>query len=1134
MTVIYKDVKTLTEIRSVTGQQTKALVMYDTSSGEASGLDVEVLINMDASIAEKADTTQVEALDAEKVDKTDIEQVRSQDTNKVPSSKLFDDELVQFRSDLNEKANKTDIKYLVLSYTTDIATTRKLVLSTYRCSGLVISYNTGTNWITEQYIGTSFIDADWASDTNWQPFGGGDLKLFSTGVYDNLITEFLITPNKGYTIDISNSKVEHFVASGAYKYLRLYIKFGDGTYFNNRFEFSQDNSGNIYYAVVARKEFSICVGYVANATSVNSEAIFQNGVISSTRNPNGAKMLFDNIEEDYKSKFFLNQTFEFSNPVLNKGVSYITGLLVDRPGASAYEDYIDVFPGLEVLIDTSLSLVFYDIDKKVINSMIPGASGFVNGEICTVPYGVRYMRVSVYTGRVPTFRYNYRTDLADRNNILSKLNNIIFSEDNNELTVYSPNYELTPVVRDGFGYTYPNSIDSIKDRFIYKVVSKDFSTLTDDFKTIIIYVYDNNNALLTSTSITLTGEITTLDEHIYIPAGAKFGVYQKGMGVPGYDLLPWVRYNGSIYETGSEQRYTPAVECFVCVSNSKVNSISLKDSDTVYITGSSLTAGMVSYTPETPIQIFDGLLDINVINGAVGAMTLYNNIQQLFNGLNVGTYIRSSRRSNPLKYIMFCNSANGTRIGINGHKDLALAKKITEKLGAKMLISSEEDYAQTPDSYEDTFSSFAIENNIPYCLITRQQKKCHPFMTVPYKGFWYSKHANHRGKAPYFTLMDLLSKLPVEKSIKMYRPRPVFKNGTFTIDDLMYDDNSQRMKKFTGLLHYQYNNFNSERLENLDNNDNQSYAVPASPFVSNKESEFVRAVFGEQITFNKFALIEIVCDKIHTTSGYLKMNCSVAPTAVYILVVNSITQDAEIITTYRKLTFSYLNGILNILATGNDLQSYDKIRVIVECPSTFTIANPVFYNYNGSEKPKGIINYSPRKLGVELLSSTKAVDWTLGAGAAIDSFPSEIANYTTYNNSTSHIELNENGVISKIVNTSAKKIAFRIVAQSFGKIATIRYNGTGGALDPLVGSKYISNAVEVIPYEYPYGEIEVCVNDNFIKRFTIMQGWHESYFEMDVPSTVLNITITNKSLVDASYRNKPILIHDISIQELSQ
>lgn len=72
MTVIYKDVKTLTEIQSVTGQQTKALVMYDTSTGEAAGLDVEVLIKLDA---EKADTTQVEALDAAKVNKTGNETI---------------------------------------------------------------------------------------------------------------------------------------------------------------------------------------------------------------------------------------------------------------------------------------------------------------------------------------------------------------------------------------------------------------------------------------------------------------------------------------------------------------------------------------------------------------------------------------------------------------------------------------------------------------------------------------------------------------------------------------------------------------------------------------------------------------------------------------------------------------------------------------------------------------------------------------------------------------------------------------------------------------------------------------------------------------------------------------------------
>jgi uncharacterized protein (TIGR02145 family) len=67
MTVIYKDVKTLVESQTLFGHGAKALVMYDASTGEATGLDVEVLINLDA---EKADTTQVEALDAEKVDKT--------------------------------------------------------------------------------------------------------------------------------------------------------------------------------------------------------------------------------------------------------------------------------------------------------------------------------------------------------------------------------------------------------------------------------------------------------------------------------------------------------------------------------------------------------------------------------------------------------------------------------------------------------------------------------------------------------------------------------------------------------------------------------------------------------------------------------------------------------------------------------------------------------------------------------------------------------------------------------------------------------------------------------------------------------------------------------------------------------
>ena len=45
-----KDVLTLEELKNLTGQAAKAAVIYDTSTGEPNGLDVEIFINMDASI----------------------------------------------------------------------------------------------------------------------------------------------------------------------------------------------------------------------------------------------------------------------------------------------------------------------------------------------------------------------------------------------------------------------------------------------------------------------------------------------------------------------------------------------------------------------------------------------------------------------------------------------------------------------------------------------------------------------------------------------------------------------------------------------------------------------------------------------------------------------------------------------------------------------------------------------------------------------------------------------------------------------------------------------------------------------------------------------------------------------------
>lgn len=57
----------------------------------------------------------------------------------------------------------------ILSWNTDVSTTRKQVPLNKRIAGMQISYKPdGDDWINEQYIGTSFTDTEWAKDENWE------------------------------------------------------------------------------------------------------------------------------------------------------------------------------------------------------------------------------------------------------------------------------------------------------------------------------------------------------------------------------------------------------------------------------------------------------------------------------------------------------------------------------------------------------------------------------------------------------------------------------------------------------------------------------------------------------------------------------------------------------------------------------------------------------------------------------------------------------------------------------------------------------------------------------------------------------------------------------------------------------
>lgn len=57
---------------------------------------------------------------------------------------------------------------LSLTYTTDKATTRKLVPLKNRYQGMVITYNPGDSAITEKYMDSRVDDTEWAKDDNWE------------------------------------------------------------------------------------------------------------------------------------------------------------------------------------------------------------------------------------------------------------------------------------------------------------------------------------------------------------------------------------------------------------------------------------------------------------------------------------------------------------------------------------------------------------------------------------------------------------------------------------------------------------------------------------------------------------------------------------------------------------------------------------------------------------------------------------------------------------------------------------------------------------------------------------------------------------------------------------------------------
>ena len=676
----------------------------------------------------------------------------------------------------------------------------------------------------------------------------------------------------------------------------------------------------------------------------------------------------------------------------------------------------------------------------------------------------------------------------------------------------------------------------------------------------------------------LTPELDLRPYEIIIPSGYSVAVYaakvadgtglytfQSGEPYPG---APRANYFVPSAGVGSRSarypdpaRFSYRIDYSVLVPRDEeeteetiVNKIDVDDLTTVMFMGSSLTSAHYQPGGSSFLERLNDLTDLNLVNNAITSKNLLDNI----NTVNANEPISKDDLNTPTnlkpKYIWWGNSANGTPEGLLGFRQLLVAKEVSDSYGATMILGSEEDYANKAKTLEATYKSFGEQYNVPYSPILQIWRKCFP-NSNPYPGWLGGGHAGYRALAPYIAHKELLDCLYIHKNVKLFKVRPMYKEGSPTIDDLRFDDIMGRNKYFNAICSGVAANVNTAHADSLESS---LYDVPNGSYGGTTTSETSVLQRRGAITFNKFSLIEFISDKVKTTRFNFSITASVQPLNVYLAVTKNIASiptnagteqnDAldAIRTTYLPISFNYNSETKNLTATiiadDYNFQLYDKIRIIIQAPTSFTLSEPRIYNYDGIDKPiQPQVNprYSYRKFGLELNSNIAfpltGHGWTLAGGSLIAELPENIANYTGYTTQKSHLEMpSDTSTATKSIPITqpTRKVAVRIAVCNWRPIATTRFIGT-----EIETSPYIDATKPVYTrYEYDYTELQMTVNNQAVRRALVQTGWSELYFEVDVDpaDASLSVKLERRAFVDSSYTNDvaPMFIHAVSVQKI--
>lgn len=574
--------------------------------------------------------------------------------------------------------------------------------------------------------------------------------------------------------------------------------------------------------------------------------------------------------------------------------------------------------------------------------------------------------------------------------------------------------------------------------------------------------------------------------------------------------------------------------------------VSYKRPTTLLALGSSLTDVHESYKGGGWLDILNDMVDVVIINDGQSGETRQGNFQKLINYGIIHDEENFAKKINPT-YIFCANTANmaGTdAVGIGAQADLEYGLNISRLLGSQLIFGTELPMYHNSKEFDQTYSSFCRKHNLlvsPYCRIASLLK-----VDTPYYGFSQGNgsnvHGGYRCKSYALAHYDLLKILPIKKSIKFFEPRPDYQGGSPTYTQLIYENNEERFVKFHALKTGEGAWVGTKGVDNLDNSDyDTSTGTDGGHEGGNGNASSYTSFMqrGASVSFNKFALCEVILDRINCTKGTLTFDCSVNPSAIY--VATRKTTFATPMSEWTLLTHTTDNGVVsvNIERSEKDFMLYDKVRILICSSGSFTIAKPSFSGYDGDLKPdtEPLRDYHIRQYGAELLAKTSCEDgWTMGGNASVQSLPTEIANYSGYNSVKSHIELaSDSDYCSKSVAITqpCSKVAVRVVANLYPKIATSR---TFGQMTDAQKAKYISTTPTIAEFGYNFGTLRVSFGNGAVKDFTMWCGWCEYYQEVDVAPTDTSMTLKIERMIakDGITTNSDfnVFVHDVSVQKI--